>query len=109
MPKVIGNYELHKTLGEGSFGRVKYAIHLLTNDAVAIKVLEKEKVKKQNMSAQIKREIYLMRMIKHKNIVAIRDVFATISKIFIVLELVEGGELYDKIVEEGKFTESKAR
>ena len=65
-------------------------------------------MKKQNMSAQIKKEIYLMRMINHKNVIGIKDVFATTSKIFIVLELVEGGELYDKIVDEGRFSEEVA-
>jgi 5'-AMP-activated protein kinase catalytic alpha subunit len=61
------------------------------------------------MSVQIKREISLLRMIKHKYVIQILDVFATATNIFIVLELVEGGELFDKIVEEGKFTEDKAR
>ena len=66
-------------------------------------------LKKKDMSTQIKREVALMRIIQHKNIIAIKDVFATTTKIFIVLELVEGGELFDKIVESGKFSEPQAR
>jgi hypothetical protein len=66
-------------------------------------------LRKKNMSVQIKREISLMRMINHKHVISIKDVFATATKIFMVLELVEGGELFDKIVEQGKFTESQAR
>jgi 5'-AMP-activated protein kinase catalytic alpha subunit len=61
------------------------------------------------MSTQIKKEISLMRMINHKHVIRIKDVFATATKIFMVLELVEGGELFDKIVEEGKFSEERAR
>lgn len=51
------------------------------------------------MSVQIKREITLMRMMNHPSIIQIKDVFATENKIFMVLELVEGGELFDKIVD----------
>jgi 5'-AMP-activated protein kinase catalytic alpha subunit len=68
-----------------------------------------EMLKKKDMSTQIKREVALMRIIQHPNIIAIKDVFATTTKIFIVLEVVEGGELFDKIVESGKFTEPQAR
>ena len=66
-------------------------------------------LRKKNMSVQIKREISLMRMINHKHVISIKDVFATATKIFMVLELVEGGELFDKIVLKGKFTEPEAR
>jgi serine/threonine protein kinase len=80
-----------------------------TSEAVAIKVLDKDMLRKKNMSVQIKREISLMRMINHKHVISIKDVFATATKIFMVLELVEGGELFDKIVEQGKFTDGQAR
>lgn len=61
------------------------------------------------MSVQIKREISLMRVIHHKHVIAIYDVFATATKIFMVLELVEGGELFDMVVDKGKFSEPQAR
>ncbi len=61
------------------------------------------------MSNQIKREVAMMKLIENKHIIAIKDVFATTTKIFIVLELVEGGELFDRIVEQGKFSEDEAR
>ena len=61
------------------------------------------------MGTQIKREITIMKMIQHKNVVAVKNVFATSSKIFIVLEIVNGGELFDKIAKAGKLTEDKAK
>jgi serine/threonine protein kinase len=61
------------------------------------------------MGPQIKKEIAIMKMVKHENIVKLYEVLASRSKIFIVLELVTGGELFDKIVAEGRLDESNAR
>ena len=61
------------------------------------------------MGAQIKKEISIMKMINHHHVVSVKDVFATSAKIFIVLEFVGGGELFDKIANEGKLPEEKAR
>eukprot|EP01038_Epipyxis_sp_PR26KG_P013526 gene13526-18146_t len=109
MVKRVGKYELGRSLGEGTFGKVKHAIDSETNEAVAIKILDKEKIQKQNMGNQIKKEISIMKMVKHKYIVGMIEVLASKTKIFIVLELVTGGELFDKIVAAGKLTEDHAR
>ena len=106
--KKVGKYQLGRTLGEGTFGKVKYAINTETNEAVAIKVLDKEKIQKQNMGNQIKKEISIMKMVKHTYIVGMIEVLASKTKIFIVLELVTGGELFDKIVSVGKLSEEQA-
>ena len=108
MVKRVGKYELGRTLGEGTFGKVKYAINTETKEAVAIKVLDKEKIQKQNMGNQIKKEISIMKMVKHEYIVGMIEVLASKTKIFIVLELIVGGELFDKIVTVGKLTEDQA-
>jgi serine/threonine protein kinase len=89
--------------------RVKYAVDMETNEAVAIKILDKEKIQKQNMGNQIKKEISIMKLVKHKHIVGMVEVLASKTKIFIVLELVTGGELFDKIVQVGKLSEEQAR
>ena len=109
MPKHVGKYEIHKTLGEGTFGKVKKALNTETQEWVAIKVLDKEKIQKQNMGAQVKKEISIMKMVRHVHVVSLKEVLASRTKIFIVLELVTGGELFDKIVEQGKFNETTAR
>ena len=80
-----------------------------TNQKVAIKILDKEKIQRQNMGSQIKKEISIMKMIRHPNVVKLHEVLASRTKIFIVLELVTGGELFDKIVSEGRFNEDTAR
>ena len=80
-----------------------------TNERVAIKILDKEKIQKQNMGEQIKKEIAVMKMVKQKHVVNLLEVLASRTKIFIVLELVTGGELFDKIVTAGRFDEDNAR
>ena len=109
MVKKVGKYEIGKTLGEGTFGKVKFATNTENGERVAIKVLDKEKIQKQNMGAQIKKEISIMKMIRQKHVVVLNEVLASRTKIFIVLELITGGELFDKIVSEGRFTEATAR
>ncbi|RHY30428.1 hypothetical protein DYB32_006933 [Aphanomyces invadans] len=117
MVKKVGKYEIGKTLGEGTFGKyvyvsmiaVKYAVNTETDERVAIKVLDKDKIQKQNMGAQIKKEISIMKMVRNRHVVVLKEVLASRTKIFIVLELITGGELFDKIVSEGRFNEETAR
>lgn len=109
MPQKVGRYEIGKTLGEGTFGKVKYAVNTETGERVAVKILDKEQIQQQNMGAQIKKEISIMKLVKHPNVVQLKEVLASRTKIFIVIEFIAGGELFDKIVEAGKFDAKKSR
>ena len=109
MPQRVGRYEIGKTLGEGTFGKVKYAVNTETGERVAVKILDKEQIQQQNMGAQIKKEISIMKLVKHPNVVQLKEVLASRTKIFIVIEFIAGGELFDKIVEAGKFDTKKSR
>ncbi|CAM9103426.1 unnamed protein product [Discosporangium mesarthrocarpum] len=116
MVKKVGKYEIGKTIGEGTFGKVKLAVNTETGEKVAIKarypdkcVLDKSIIQKQNMGAQVKREISIMKLVCHAYVVQLREVLASSSKIFLVCELITGGELFDKIVEKQRFNEDEAR
>jgi len=107
---MVGKYELAETLGHGTFGKVKKALDTSTNTPVAIKVLDKAKIQSHHMSSQIKKEITIMKMIKHRSVIELKEVLASESKIFIVLELVTGGELFDHIMRNGRIKdEAQAR
>ncbi|XP_011080461.1 CBL-interacting serine/threonine-protein kinase 3 isoform X1 [Sesamum indicum] len=111
-PKIkrrIGKYEVGRTIGEGTFAKVKFARNSETGEAVAVKILDKDKVLKHKMAEQIKREIATMKLIKHPNVVRIYEVMASKTKIFIILEFITGGELFDKIVNHGRMKEDEAR
>ncbi|KAG6792598.1 hypothetical protein POTOM_001750 [Populus tomentosa] len=125
-PKIkrrVGKYEVGRTIGEGTFAKVKFARNSETGEPVALKILDKEKVLKHKMAEQIKREIETMKLIKHPNVVRLYEVpllvfsiyyklyavMGSKTKIFIVLEFVTGGELFDKIVNHGRMREDEAR
>lgn len=107
--RVVGKYELGRTIGEGTFAKVRFARNSVTGDPVAIKILDKEKVLKHKMAEQIRREIATMKRIKHPNVVRLYEVMGSKTKIYIVLEYVTGGELFDKIVHHGRMKEDEAR
>ncbi|KAG5178631.1 CBL-interacting-like PK [Tribonema minus] len=109
MVKKVGKYEIGKTIGEGTFGKVKLAVNTETNEKVAIKVLDKSIIQKQNMGAQVKREISIMKLVRHSYVVQLKEVLASSTRIFLVCELITGGELFDKIVEKQRFSEDEAR
>ncbi|CAL0330496.1 unnamed protein product [Lupinus luteus] len=105
----IGKYEVGRTIGEGTFAKVKFAKNTETGESVAIKVMAKRTILKHKMVEQIKREISIMKIVRHPNIVRLHEVLASQSKIYIILEFVMGGELYDKIVQLGKVSDNESR
>ncbi|KAL7159507.1 hypothetical protein ABFS83_01G031400 [Erythranthe nasuta] len=106
---VFEKYEMGKLLGKGTFAKVYVARNLSTNEFVAIKVIKKNKViKDERMMEQIIREISVMRLVRHPNIVGLKEVMATKSKIFFVMEYVRGGELFAKVAL-GRLKEDAAR
>ncbi|PNX89368.1 CBL-interacting protein kinase 2-like protein, partial [Trifolium pratense] len=105
---LMQRYELGRLLGQGTFAKVYHARNLVTGMNVAIKVVDKEKVLKVGMVEQIKREISVMRLVRHPNVVELYEVMATKTKIFIVMEYAKGGELFNKIAK-GKLKVDVAR
>jgi serine/threonine protein kinase len=111
MVKKIGKYELGKTLGQGTFGKVKCAVD--TSDGkrspFAIKILDRKQIEKENMQEQLKNEIAIMKMLKHEHVVRMFEVIQSPQHIYIVLEIITGGELFDRIVAAKRFDEATAR
>ncbi|XP_060168182.1 CBL-interacting serine/threonine-protein kinase 25-like [Lycium barbarum] len=105
---IFGKYEMGRLLGQGTFAKVFYGRHIITSDSVAIKVINKDHVKREGMMEQIIREISIMRLVRHPNIVELKEVMATKQKIFVVMEYVKGGELFAKVAN-GKLKEDVAR
>ncbi|KAJ6333397.1 hypothetical protein OIU77_009295 [Salix suchowensis] len=105
---LLGRYEIGKLLGHGTFAKVYHAKNVKTNESVAIKVIDKEKILKVGLMAHIKREISILRRVRHPNIVQLFEVMATKAKIYFVMEYVRGGELFNKVAK-GRLKEEVAR
>ncbi|KAJ8553045.1 hypothetical protein K7X08_020438 [Anisodus acutangulus] len=101
-------YELGRLLGQGTFAKVYHARNIRTGQGVAIKVIDKEKVLRVGLMNQIKREIYVMRLVRHPNIVHFYEVMATKTKIYFAMEYAKGGELFNKVAK-GKLKEDVAQ
>ncbi|KAL5077164.1 hypothetical protein RYX36_016148 [Vicia faba] len=104
---LMERYELGRLLGQGTFGKVYYARSKVTNQSVAIKAIEKNKVVKTGLVDRIKREISVMKLARHPNIIQLFEVMATKTKIYFVMEYAKGGELFNK-VSKGKLKEEVA-
>ncbi|KAL3741688.1 hypothetical protein ACJRO7_017197 [Eucalyptus globulus] len=107
-PLLLGRFEVGKLLGHGTFAKVYYARNVESGEGVAIKVIDKEKILKGGLIAHIKREISILRRVRHPNIVQLFEVMATKAKIYFVMEYVRGGELFNKVAK-GRLREEVAR
>ncbi|PKA65488.1 CBL-interacting serine/threonine-protein kinase 5 [Apostasia shenzhenica] len=107
---VFGKYEMGRLLGQGTFGKVYHGRDLRSGESVAVKVIGKDQIQRDSaaMAGQIQREISVMRLVRHPNVVELREVLATRTRIFFVMEFVRGGELFD-LVARGRLPEDLAR
>ncbi|KAG1700042.1 5'-AMP-activated protein kinase catalytic subunit alpha-2 [Nymphon striatum] len=105
----IGHYILGETLGVGTFGKVKIGKHQLTGHKVAVKILNRQKIKNLDVVGKIRREIQNLKLFRHPHIIKLYQVISTPTDIFMIMEYVSGGELFDYIVKHGKLKEHEAR
>lgn len=104
----LSNYRMGKTLGIGAFGRVKVAQHMLTGVKVAIKILARQSIN-DSAAEKVIREIKIMRLLSHPHIVRLYEVIETRSCIYVIMEYMNSGELFDYITENGRLDEDEAR
>ncbi|CAO1621483.1 unnamed protein product [Parajaminaea phylloscopi] len=104
----IGQYTLQRTLGTGSFGKVKLATHSLTGHRVAMKIINRRKISSMDMGARVKREIQYLKLLRHPHIIKLYEVITTPGDIIMVIEYAPR-ELFQYIVDRGKMPEEEAR
>ncbi|KAI0766949.1 Pkinase-domain-containing protein [Trametes elegans] len=119
-PKMIGLWKVGRTIGKGSSGRVRLARHTKTGQYAAVKIVSKTALLNSRMSLSslgeeaerilhsIEREIVIMKLIDHPNIMRLYDVWETSTELYLILEYVEGGELFDYICSKGRLVAKEA-
>ncbi|KAF9820578.1 hypothetical protein IEO21_01281 [Rhodonia placenta] len=119
-PKMIGLWKVGRTIGKGSSGRVRIARHTKTGQYAAVKIVSKNALLSSRMSLHslgdeaerilhsIEREIVIMKLIEHPNIMRLYDVWETSTELYLILEYVEGGELFDYLCNKGRLSTSEA-
>lgn len=107
--KIAGLYDLDRTLGKGHFAVVKLARHVFTGQLVAVKVIDKTKLD-DLATGHLLQEVRCMKLVQHPNVVRLYEVIDTQTKLYLILELGDGGDMYDYILRhEGGVAEDTAK
>ena len=106
--KKIGDYLLLSTIGRGTFSKVKLGLHLPTKQKVAIKILDKEKINDEADIERIRREIHILSILRHPNIVQLYETINSDNTIYIIMEYIEGKDLFQYIYSMQHLTEYKS-
>lgn len=104
----LGPYLLGKKLGQGTFGLVRLGTHIKTGEKVAIKILEKSKILETSDKERVEREIKILKILRHKNIIQLYSVIHSLTSIYLVMEYAEGHELFDYIIKNNRLDEAEA-
>ena len=106
--KILLNYKIIKNIGKGNFSTVKLAMDKETSEKIAIKILDKVKIKNKHDMERIEREISMVKKIAHLNIAKVFDIKEDDSKYYIIMEYCEKGELFNLILEKRKLNEEES-
>ncbi|XP_067935758.1 serine/threonine-protein kinase BRSK2-like [Watersipora subatra] len=104
----VGPYKLEKTLGKGQTGLVKLGVHCVTGKKVAIKIVNREKLS-ESVLMKVEREIAIMKLIEHPHVLGLYDVYENKKYLYLILEHVSGGELFDYLVRKGRLTPRESK
>lgn len=108
MREQVKNYRLVKTIGKGNFARVMLGIHRFTNKEVAVKIIDKSNLNTNSLE-KLFREVSIMKLLNHPSIVKLYEVIETEKTLYLVMEYVQNGEVFEYLVKHGRMKENFAR
>jgi serine/threonine protein kinase len=109
MKQKIGQYTVSRTLGQGAYGKVKFATTSKSKDPYAIKILNREMLQRVDEKEMLLQEIKTMAEVFHPYVVNLFEVLSGAQEVYLVLEFLSGGELYDVVKQKGRLEEDVAR
>lgn len=95
-------------MGKGTFGKVRVGTHLLTDEKVAVKILEKDKIVDSSDVDRVSREIHILKILRHPVVVQMYEIIESEKELFLIMEYARGGELFDYIVSHKRVKEKEA-
>ncbi|CAD8070100.1 unnamed protein product [Paramecium sonneborni] len=101
----VQNYILDRTLGRGTFGKVRLGYHTICKEYVAVKILQKNKIENNADLDRVQREISILRKVNHENIIKLYEILESDQNLYLVMEYAKGGELFDYIVKKHQLSE----
>jgi calcium/calmodulin-dependent protein kinase I len=105
--KITDFYKIEDELGAGSFAVVRSGVNKVTGEEVAIKIIDRKEMQEDDEVA-LRTEVEILSGLDHPNVVKMHEVFDEEDYLYIVLELMNGGELFDRIVEKESYSEKEA-
>ncbi|KAI9188287.1 hypothetical protein H9P43_002678 [Blastocladiella emersonii ATCC 22665] len=99
-------YDVGDVIGTGAFSEVRKATERATGVQFAVKVIDKAKCK--GKESMIQSEVAILSRVKHRNVIRLFEMYESPTKIYLIMEIVTGGELFDRIVARGFYTEADA-
>lgn len=106
--EVENKYKFGRTLGQGTFATVKMATCLSDQTKWAVKIIKRSALTSEDEES-LKMEIQILQLTNHPNIVSVKEVFYCKNYVYLVMELMTGGELFDRIVNKDHYTEQEAK
>jgi 5'-AMP-activated protein kinase catalytic alpha subunit len=97
-----------RDLGKGTFGKVRVGTHLLTDEKVAVKILEKDKIVDAADAERVSREIQILKILRHPVVVQLYEIIESDKELYLIMEYARGGELFDYIVSHKRVREKEA-
>lgn len=97
-----------RDLGKGTFGKVRVGTHLLTDEKVAVKILEKDKIIDAADAERVSREIHILKILRHPVVVQLYEIIESDRELYLIMEYARGGELFDYIVSHKRVREKEA-
>ena len=104
----VGMYDFKETLGKGHFSVVKVAEHVICKQRVAVKIIDKSRLSAMDMD-HLHHEVRVMKLLRHPNVVRLYQVVDTQTRLYLILELGSGGDLYEYITKNSVMNENQAR
>jgi serine/threonine protein kinase len=102
-------YKVGRQIGNGAFGKVNLAVHRLTGIQVAIKTIERNFIRDEKTRRKIFQEVFIMKKIRHRNVIRLLEVFECNKNVMIVLEYAGGGDLLHILKSRGKLSEEEGK